>query len=73
MASEHIWQNQMSYHDFIEVDFENYVQTIRNYGTNGNHTTLIAIATVLPGKRDSDFMFCLQSYRGLIIDRSHVY
>ena len=44
MASEHIWQNQMSYHDFIAGDFENYVQTIRKYGTNANHTTLIAIA-----------------------------
>ena len=29
--------------------------------------------TVLPAKSDSDFMFCLQSYQGLIIDISHVY
>ena len=28
-----------------------------------------AIATVLPAKSDSDFMFCLQSYQGLKIDR----
>ena len=29
--------------------------------------------TVLPAKSDSDFMFCLQSYQGLIINRSLVY
>ena len=28
---------------------------------------------VLPAKSDSDFMFCLQSNLGLIIDRSRVY
>ena len=26
--------------------------------------------TVLPAKSDSDVMFCVQSYHGLIIDRS---
>ena len=31
------------------------------------------LATVLPAKSDSDFMFCLQSYHGLRIDRSLVY
>ena len=30
-------------------------------------------STVLPPKSDSDAMFCLQSYHGLIIDRSLVY
>ena len=30
-------------------------------------------ATVLPAKSDSDVIFCLQSYQGLIIDRSLVY
>ena len=30
-------------------------------------------ATVLPAKSDSDVMFCLQSYQGLIIERSLVY
>ena len=34
---------------------------------------LISVCTVLPAKSDSDFMFCLQSYQGLIIDRSLVY
>ena len=29
--------------------------------------------TVLPAKSDSDFMICLQSYQGLIINRSLVY
>ena len=29
--------------------------------------------TVMPAKGDSDFMFCLQSYQELIIDRSLVY
>ena len=29
--------------------------------------------TVLPAKSNSDVMFCLQSYQGLIIDRSLVY
>ena len=29
--------------------------------------------TVLPVKSDSGVMFCLQSYKGLRIDRSHVY
>ena len=31
------------------------------------------LATVLPAKSDSDFMFCLQSYQELIIDGSLVY
>ena len=29
--------------------------------------------TVVPAKSDSDVMFCLQSYQGLIIDRSLLY
>ena len=29
--------------------------------------------TVLPAKSDSDVMFCLHHYQGLMIDRSHVY
>ena len=34
----------------------------------------ISIAcTFVPAQSDSDFMFCLQSYQGLIIDRSLVY
>ena len=34
---------------------------------------LSSLLTVLPAKSDSDVMFCLQSYQGLIIDRSLVY
>ena len=30
-------------------------------------------STVLPAKSDSDFMLCLQSYKGLISDISLVY
>ena len=33
----------------------------------------VRITTVLPAKSDSDIMFCLHSYQGLIIDRSLVY
>ena len=32
-----------------------------------------AFTTVLPTKSDSDVMFCLQSYWGLILDSSLVY
>ena len=31
------------------------------------------VGTILPAKSDSDIMFCLQSYHGLIIDRPLVY
>ena len=34
---------------------------------------LTADTTVLPAKSDSDLRFCLQSYQGIIIDRSLVY
>ena len=33
----------------------------------------VSIFTVVPTESDSDVMFCLQSYQGLIIDRSLVY
>ena len=33
----------------------------------------VDVDTVLPAKIDSDVMFCLQSYQGLMIDRSLVY
>ena len=33
----------------------------------------VSVSTVLPAKSDSDVMFCLKSYQGLIIDRSLVY
>ena len=31
------------------------------------------VSTVLPAKSDTDVVFCLQSYQGLIIDLSLVY
>ena len=31
------------------------------------------VRTVLPAKSDSDFMFCLQTFQGLIIKRSLEY
>ena len=34
---------------------------------------LATAITVLPAKSDSDIIFCLQWYQGLIIDRSFVY
>ena len=36
-------------------------------------TLFHAVLTVLPAKSDSDLMFCLQSFQGLIIDRSLMY
>ena len=44
----------------------------------GDIFVVLAIAwqlygTVLPVKSDSDDMFCLQSYQGLVIDKSPVY
>ena len=38
-----------------------------------NVFTVETQASVLPAKSDSDVMLCLQSYHGLIIDRSRVY
>ena len=37
--------------------------------TNTSHKVI----TVMPAKSDSDVMFCLQSYQGLVFDRSLVY
>ena len=34
---------------------------------------MVHVPTVLPAKSDTDVIFCLQSYKGLIIDRSPVY
>ena len=38
-----------------------------------NTLSLLYTSIVLPAKSDSDFLFCLQKYQGLIIDRSLVY
>ena len=42
------------------------------YANMYNNNKKISL-TVLPAKSDSDFMFCLPSYHGLIIDRTLVY
>ena len=65
---------------------ENHMSLYVGFGNVGRHSTkfctvclelssvsCIEVSTVLPAKSDSDFMFCLQSYQGLIIDRSLVY
>ena len=39
------------------------------YKYKPNISVLQYTSTVLPVKSDSDVMFCLQSYQGLIIDR----
>ena len=41
--------------------------------TRTTHHTTKMTGIVLPTKSDSEVMFCLQSYQGLIIDRSLVY
>ena len=41
---------------------------------NKEHATVCkGDATVLPSKRDRDVVFCVQSYQGLMIDKSLVY
>ena len=40
---------------------------------NGSRLVCKMACTVLPAKSDSVAMFCLQSYQGLIIDRTLVY
>ena len=37
-------------------------------GSGGRLPCYLVMLTVLPAKSDSDFMFCLQSYQGLIIN-----
>ena len=62
---------------------------LKHFGRREKHTTFVAIGaltclrvnalkyldtvTVLPAMSESDVMFCLQSYQGLIIDRSLMY
>ena len=53
----------------IDVNDVGYLEA---HGT-GTQVLNICTSTVLPAKSDSDVMFCLQRYQGLIIDRSLVY
>ena len=43
------------------------------YSYSENFNILTALCTVLTGKSDNGVMLCLQSYHGVIIDRSLVY
>ena len=43
-----------------------------SFQTSGINNNII-ITTVMLAKSDIDVMFCLQTYQGLIIDRSLVY
>ena len=44
------------------------VQTHKVFSSRGDFLTHSLYPTVLPAKSDSDVMFCLQSYQGLMID-----
>ena len=59
----------------LSVSWNNTEYTIANFLTSFNPTLcyIYKWITVLPAKSDSDFMFSLQSYQGLIIDRLLVY
>ena len=50
------------------VDQERIDTTLQGFNLE-LHSTEPDASIVLPAKSDSDFMLCLQSYQGLIIDR----
>ena len=54
---------------FLKVEFTS-PPGIRFQNTKHHepHNTTVMPSTVLPAKSDSDVMFCLQSYQGLMID-----
>ena len=53
----------------IDVNDVGYLEA---HGT-GTQVLKMCTSTVLPAKSDSDIIYCLQRYQGLIIDRSLVY
>ena len=64
----HVDQNEKLLNCIFVSQFENgQILLVKN------KTKQIGTGTFLPVKSDSDVMFCLQSYQGLIIDRSLVY
>ena len=71
-----IWGPELNYiynptpQDMHNILFQVWKNPQVNKGIN-NYT--ITATTVLPAKSDNDIMFCLQSYQGLIMDRSRVY
>ena len=52
------------------TDIKNLMAKIVKMAINARY---LSTFTVMPAKSDSDFMFCLQCYQGLIINRSLVY
>ena len=64
-GSQTIYGNQ-------EAEALQYRQTSKT-STHISNIMISKAITVLPAKIDSDFMLCLQSNQGLIIDRSLVY
>ena len=63
------------YFSVILVDIMSHTLSLYRYDVIGGFLFLffILLGTVLPAKSDNDVKFCLQSYQGLIIDRSLVY
>ena len=64
---------------YVELIWEKHIRAylVLLFFLDVTHTmtrdTQCGITTVLPARSDSDFVFCLHSYQGLIIDRSLVY
>ena len=58
-----------------QEDNKQFVDTVTSPSYSVSITTLTGegITTVLPAKSDSNIMFCLQNYQGLIVYRSTVY
>ena len=55
---------------YLDFTLRVVVKHLRKQKDNGK--VVSDLFTVLPAKSNSDFMFCLQSYQGLIINRSLV-
>ena len=53
--------------------FTYFKTELNNFHVNNAVFQASLISAVLPAMSDGDLMFCLQSYKGLIIDRSLVY
>ena len=51
--------------EYVQVSFQLLCTTLP--------LSFIQLTTIVPTESDSDVMFCLQSYHGLIINRSLVY
>ena len=70
-----VWENPSEY-KWLTLDRNMVLRKVnlKNSEVRNNPENILpCISTVLQAKSDSDFMFCLQSYQWLIIDRSLVY